>query len=93
MVDESDKLIGIVTRTDVKDALIRGETNSTVEKIMSRDTISVIPGETLGSVINKMRKHKLSRLPVVDTNDKTSLIGIITKGDILKAYQSYQENR
>lgn len=89
VVDNNDKLVGIITRTDIKDAMIRGEKDITVDKIMSTNIISVNPDETLDDAINKMRKNHLSRLPVVDINNKSKVIGIITRGDILRAHQEF----
>lgn len=87
VVDEEKNLIGVVTRTDVKDALIANKRLLTVEDIMSRDVITVRPDDILDSVIQKMIRNGLSRLPVVDPKDTRKIVGVITKGDILKSYK------
>lgn len=86
VLDNKDKLIGIVTSTDVKDALIENKKTDKVENIMSKDIVSVTPEDTLDFVIQKMIKNHISRIPVVDSKDDKKLLGIITKGDILRSY-------
>ncbi|MEB3816926.1 MAG: CBS domain-containing protein [Desulfurococcales archaeon] len=34
-----------------------------------------------------MVRHGIGRLPVVDRNNEARLVGIITKGDVVKAYE------
>jgi chloride channel protein, CIC family len=87
VVDEEEKLIGIVTRIDVKDALLSDKKTKTAKEIMSTDIISVTPDYTLDQVIEKMIKSGLTRLPVVDPKNEKRLLGIITKDDILHYYK------
>lgn len=86
VVDEWGSLIGVVTRTDVKDAMIADKKTLLVQDIMSRNIITVTIDDTLDVVIQKMIRNSLSRLPVVDGKDSGKIVGVITKGDILRFY-------
>ena len=87
-VVEDDKLIGIITATDVGHNLIldKYELGTSVEEIMIKSVVTVSPEDTLENAINVMKEGVsssgiLNQLPVVE-NDK--LVGIISDGDIIQ---------
>lgn len=87
-VVEDDKLIGIITATDVGHNLIldKYELGTSVEEIMIKSVVTVSPEDTLETAIKIMKEGTsssgiLNQLPVVD-GDK--LIGIISDGDIIQ---------
>ena len=87
-VVEDDKLIGIITATDVGHNLIldKYELGTIVGKIMVKSVICVSPEDTLKTAIDVMKNATsgsgiLNQLPVVK-DDK--LVGIISDGDIIK---------
>ncbi len=94
-VVRKEKLVGIVTDTDLKEA--RPSTATTldiyeinyllsevkVKESMSKDVIYVKPDETVEFAAILMLENKISGLPVV--NDQHNLIGVITQTDIFKA--------
>ena len=87
-VVEDDKLIGIITATDVGHNLIldKYELGTSVEEIMITSVITVSPEDTLENVIKIMKDGVsssgiLNQLPVVEDN---KLVGIISDGDIIQ---------
>ena len=87
-VVEEDKLIGIITATDVGHNLIldKYELGTSVEEIMIKPVVTVSPEDTLQKAIEIMKEGVsssgiLNQLPVVD-GDK--LVGIISDGDIIQ---------
>ena len=87
-VVEDDKLIGIITATDVGHNLIldKYELGTSVGEIMVKSVICVSPEDTLKTAIDVMKNATsgsgiLNQLPVVK-DDK--LVGIISDGDIIK---------
>jgi acetoin utilization protein AcuB len=54
----------------------------TVERMMSPNVITVGPECSLIDAAELMLEHKVSGLPVMDTNDK--LVGILTESDIFR---------
>lgn len=80
IVDDQDKLIGILTNRD-----LRFETNygAPIKSLMTSENLVTAPvGTTLEQAREILQKHKIEKLPVVD-NDNT-LAGLITYKDILK---------
>jgi acetoin utilization protein AcuB len=53
-----------------------------IGEIMSRDVITVDPEQTIATAALLMLKHRISGLPVVDSQGE--LVGIVTEGDIFK---------
>jgi len=55
----------------------------TVRDIMHRDVVTVSPEETLKDVANKLYRHKVSGMPVVDVDGRP--IGMISERHLIKA--------
>ena len=83
VVDEDDRVVGILSNRDVLGAL--GESKGLgvlVNQIMTRDVYFVHP-ETRGCEATAlMLDHKIGSLPVVDRERR--LVGILTETDILR---------
>jgi CBS domain-containing protein len=94
-VVENGQLVGIVTLGDVRQAepsdissLRIWEANYVlarlkVEKIMTRNPITISPEAAISQAAQVMLEKKISGLPVVDS--KGQLVGIITESDIFRA--------
>ena len=87
-VVEDDKLIGIITATDVGHNLIldKYELGTSVEEIMITSVVTVSPEVTIETALKVMKEGVsssgiLNQLPVLD-GDK--LVGIISDGDIIQ---------
>ncbi len=87
-VVDDDKLVGIITATDVGHNLIldKYELGTSVEEIMITSVITISPEDTLENAIKIMKdgissSGILNQLPVVEDG---KLIGIISDGDIIQ---------
>jgi acetoin utilization protein AcuB len=92
------RLVGIVSDRDLKEATPSKATTLdihemyhlldtvTVKTLMPKDLYTITPGETVEKAAAVMLQHHISALPVVDP--KGALAGIITKGDIFRAFVS-----
>jgi len=90
---DDNRLIGIVTDRDVRDAyptsmminhteaIDRFAEKITVEEIMTRDIFVVRPETSLMQAVGLLRKHRIGSLPVVKNQ---RLVGILTRSDILE---------
>lgn len=80
VVDEKNKLIGLITDGDVRRSLLKENdlNNSSVENIMTKNPISVSPHATLKEAVDLMenRPSQLSVLPVVEDGICVGLIRI-----------------
>ncbi len=93
LVTENGKLVGIVTRGDIRGAEPSAATSLsiyelnyllvklTLDKIMKRNPLTVTPGTSVGEAARLMLENKIAGLPVVE-GDK--LVGIITESDIFR---------
>ncbi len=82
-VVEKNKLLGMVSIEDFIKSLADGDVNSRIDAKMTRSVTFLYADEPLVHAIQKFDKHGFGRLPVV--NRKTgNMVGIITKGDIIK---------
>ena len=99
-VVKSDKLVGIVTLGDIREAkpsdaktLSIYELNYlmdrlTVKDFMTPNPITVPPDATIGEAARLMVEHKIGTLPVVE---KDKLVGIITETDLCRLLMSQPE--
>jgi CBS domain-containing protein len=89
-----DKVVGIVTDRDIRDAypssirLLRGKDidefadSHTVEEVMTYNVVTVSSETSLREAAQRVRKQRFGALPVVDHG---KLVGIITRSDLLDA--------
>jgi acetoin utilization protein AcuB len=89
---ENDRLVGIVTDRDIRDAyptsMLIGQAEEidkfaeryTVEECMSHNVLTVRPETPLATAVSLLRRHRIGALPVIKNK---SLVGIITRSDIL----------
>lgn len=82
-VVESGKLVGIVTQTDLASIAQRQLSGDMLlEQIMTPHPLTVNPIAPLSNVLYLLNHYQLSRLPVIEGR---KLVGIITRGDIIRA--------
>jgi len=78
-----DQLVGVVTIRDVREA---GE-EIRVSEVMSPSVISITADMTLEDALRIMITHDINHLPVViDDEERRSLVGFLTRTDIMQAY-------
>jgi uncharacterized protein (DUF39 family)/predicted transcriptional regulator len=80
VVDNQEKLRGIVTSWDITKAVAEGKeklTDITIKKV-----VTTAPDEPIEAASRKMAQHNISALPVINRDKK--VLGIITSEDILK---------
>ncbi len=82
-VVKNNKLVGIVTQSDLTKTPNRNLPNETrLKEIMTSAPMTVTPLHNLSNVLYLLDRYQISRLPVVDGR---KLIGIITRADIIRA--------
>ncbi len=85
-VIENGKLVGIITFEDVEKVPVEERGRVRVRDVMTKKLIVAYPDENLRSALAKIVNHNIGRLLVVPRDDETKLLGILTKGDIIRAY-------
>ena len=84
-VVHENKLVGIITETDLISALSENE-NLTVNDIMVNEPITIMEDAPIESASDLIRMNNFNALPVVSQNNE--LLGIITVTDILDAVRT-----
>lgn len=92
---EKEKLVGIVTSTDILEFLGSNRVfdtiktnsaeealNTPVSEIMEKNVVTINSTSTLGQLYEIMAKNSIGGVPVVDYEE---LLGIITESDLLRA--------
>ncbi len=83
------KLYGIVTLQDLHRAQNRDDFSTkdlTVGDVAIESPITIYPDEPIWAAIQKMAPRDLARLPVIDRDGSRTLLGVISRSDILRAY-------
>ena len=54
--------------------------------VCTREVLTAFPDESIGAALRRMSVRDLGRLPVVDRHDTGRLLGILTRADVIRAY-------
>ena len=80
IIDDDNKLVGIVTSWDLAKALAHGK--GTLGEVMTTKVITARENESGDVVARRLAQHNISGMPVVD--DAKRVIGIVTTDDLAK---------
>jgi CBS domain-containing protein len=87
LVDEAGALVGILTRGDLLRALEHsGVDGRPVLEYGTRELTVTYPDEMLEQAIGKMASRGMGRLPVVEREDATRLLGYLGRTGLLDAW-------
>ena len=91
VIDITGALVGIITEYDLmkRGAESRILKDTKVRRVMTRDPVTVRETDSIGKVRSLMRKNNIGRVLVVD--EMSRLLGIVTRGDILRKIYKPQQ--
>ncbi len=78
VVDDDQKLLGIVTSWDIANAVAKGENR--LKDVMTKKVIIAREDEPVDVIARRIDKHEISGLPIIDKNNRVK--GMITAEDI-----------
>ena len=92
IVDEQNQLVGIITRGDIVRALRKNQAaETTVTEAGSTDLAVAFPDEPLHAALTKMLNREVGRLPVVERNNQTKVVGYLGRAAVLSARMKIHE--
>lgn len=86
VLDSKGKLSGIVTLSDLRSKVKYGEVDKKIGNISTRNVEVAYPDETLETILKRLGSKQIGRIPVVDRQDRTKLLGLITRSDVVNSY-------
>jgi H+/Cl- antiporter ClcA len=92
IVDDKGALAGVITRADVVKAMDRnGDPVATLLEAGSSPPVVAYPDEMLEEAVDKMIGHGVGRLPVVEREHPTKLLGYLGRKGIAEAWEDLRE--
>jgi CBS domain-containing protein len=86
IVDEQNRLVGIITRGDIVRALrLNDSPTLTVAEAGSTKLVLAFPDESLHAALTKMLERGVGRLPVVERHNPGKIVGYLGRASILSA--------
>lgn len=84
VLNEAKQIIGVVTRKDlIKSA---HHTSTSIGDLITRSPLTIPESYTAREVADQMLKHNVGRMIVTKDANSNSMIGIITRSDLLSAH-------
>lgn len=84
VINSAGVLVGIVTTYDISKAVVNPGKGTLVQDIMRRKVITTTSDEAVDIAVQKLEKHNISALPVVDRELK--VVGMLTAIDLGKLF-------
>ena len=82
-ITEGGQLVGIVSIDDIISAFDQGRIDQPVGSSMARKVITVPQNYSIITASNLLEKFRFGRLPVVEAPESRTVVGMITRSDIL----------
>jgi len=92
VLDDNEQLIGIFSERDCfRKVVLEGRRSMDVKvsEVMTKKVIYVSPDNTVDECMALMTEKRFRHLPVID--DKGSILGVISSGDLVKHVASEEE--
>jgi CIC family chloride channel protein len=86
VLDGSEELVGVVTYRDVVKAVDENRLDEPILDYASRDVVCAFADENLRDVLIRFNQGDLGHLPVVDPSSPKRVIGIISRQQVIRAY-------
>lgn len=88
VVDADGKLVGILTRADIRAVPVEARATTTVASTMNSEPVTALPSQTLDTALDTLASHHVRWLPVLGGRDDRRVVGIITAAEVVRAYRA-----
>lgn len=83
---KNGKLLGMISTRDIGKAYTKDLGNIPLEKLCTKDIVSVHPDQSLLVAFHLLNKFQISRLPVISRLDDHHMVGLITAENIVSLF-------
>jgi coenzyme F420 hydrogenase subunit beta len=84
VIDEQGRPVGVVTLEEASFVDKTARDTTKVSEIMRKKVVTVFPGETALDAYRKMSEFESGRVFVMDPENPTKMLGIVTKSDLMQ---------
>jgi CBS domain-containing protein len=84
VLDDREQLVGVVTRRGLTDP--SAPAAAPIRSLLDRPPVVIYDDSTLREAADQMVREKVGRLPVVKRDDPRTVVGMITRSDLLGAH-------
>ena len=88
VVNAAGRLEGILSLSDCRTAFKKDDNSQTASNIATRDVVSVTDYDSLLSALTKITAGDFAILPVVEKHNPDKLTGVISRSDIISAFNN-----
>lgn len=86
VLDAEDVFVGLVTATDVQNALMAGDADAkTASDVMTSNPVTCRPDESLREVLQRIADQDVGQVPVVEKENPRHVVGVLRREEILWA--------
>lgn len=93
VVDDDDRLEGVISIRDIRKALLD---SAMADILIAMDISSPAPfvtgDDTVSAAIMRLEEYDIENIPVIDSPESRKIMGMITRHDIIKAYNRLLES-
>lgn len=87
VVGAAGELVGVVRRGDLLGPVAHGDTTTRLREILTPDPVVTHGDQTLRHAAEQMALHEVTTMPVVDRDDPTRAVGVVSLPQLLTARQ------
>ena len=93
VIDAHGKLSGIFSLRDIRSALVGAPLGALVlaDDLATRPVVSVTPRHDLHTALKRLTERNLDEIPVVDPDDPSKLLGLLSRRELVWAYTNQVE--
>lgn len=88
VVNSKNKMVGILSFSDMREVMFEENLKGLVvaKDLAATEIISLSPKDNLNEALEKFVAIDVAQLPVVDSKKKDRVIGMLSRGDLISAY-------
>jgi CBS domain-containing protein len=87
VLDEDERLVGIVSTADLERSIVAGGSERTVGEIMTTAVETTFPAETLRNAFGRFSALGAYQMPVVNPDDRSRVVGVLKRAEMIWAFK------